>query len=195
MELNRNIYAEILQKVKSYGVASAMQTSNVRIVEPAVIPLLPSRPNKPLISALTGLGFLIFGFVLVFSRATADTRIQEPGEAQIYVQSPELGVIPSARLNARVYGSRQRIGGKTNPLMLEMAAWDQNPSLIAESFRSATASLLLQGKDSGVILVTSPGPRSEQPVSAGHGGRHSRSATILLVTAADDAAGPSARRP
>lgn len=42
--------------------------------------------------------------------------------------------------------------------MLEMAAWDQTPSLIAESFRSATASLLLQGKDSGVILVTSLNP-------------------------------------
>ena len=158
VELNRTIYGEILQKVKSYGVASAMQTSNVRIVESAAVPLLPSRPNKPLISALTGLGFLFFGFVWVLSRAAADTSIQEPGEAQIYMQSPELGVIPSAHSKARAYGSRNGIAGRANRLRLEMAAWDQNPSPIAESFRCATASLLLQGKHSGVILVTSLNP-------------------------------------
>ncbi|MCU1335628.1 MAG: lipopolysaccharide biosynthesis [Bryobacterales bacterium] len=160
LELNRTIYGAILQKVKSYGVASAMQTSNVRVVEPAVVPDVPSRPNKPLISALGALGFLFAGMVWVLSRAANDTSIQEPGEAQLYMRSPELGVIPSAKLNGRSYGYyRGRVAaGRAPRLALEMAASDQNPSLIGESFRSTTASLLLQGKPPGVLLITSLNP-------------------------------------
>lgn len=158
VDLNRNIYSEMLQKAKSWSVASAMQTSNVRVVEPASVPLFPSRPNKPLITALTSIGFLFVGIVWALSHAANDRSIQEPGEAQHFMRSPELGVIPSANSKPSLYGYARRRLWRPDTSPLELAAWDQNLSLIAESFRSTTASLLLPAKQLGVILVTSLNP-------------------------------------
>jgi len=158
VDLNRNIYSEMVQKAKSWSVASAMQTSNVRVVEAASIPEFPSRPNKPLITALTSMGFLFVGIVWALSRAANDRSIQEPGEAQYFLRSPELGVIPSANTKSNGYGYTRRRLWRPSGSRLELAAWDQNMSLIAESFRSTTASLLLPSKRLGVILVTSLNP-------------------------------------
>jgi succinoglycan biosynthesis transport protein ExoP len=156
VDINRTIYQEILQKVKGYAVASAIQTSNVRVVEPAPIPDVPSRPNKPLITILGALGFLFAGAFWLLVKAAGDNSIQEPGEAEVFLQLPELGVIPSASADAGSYGTG-RLGRRRLP-PVETAAWSQSPSLLAESFRSASASLLLPrlvGKQPAVVLITS----------------------------------------
>ena len=154
VDTNRAIYAQMLQKVKGYGVAAAMQPSNLRVVDPAEPPPFPSRPNKPLVAILSSFGFFGAGLVWVLARASASSHITRPGETQRYLHSPELGVIPAA--------TRQtRMGGTTGTLpqqqQLETIAWHSGPSMVAESFRAASASLLLpkQGEARPRVLVIS----------------------------------------
>jgi capsular exopolysaccharide synthesis family protein len=169
LDLNQSIYGEMLQKVKGYSVASAMQPSNIRMVDPAEPPLRPNRPNKVLLTLLTGFGFLAVGFVLCLAKSAGDQRIAGPGESQFYLQSPELGVIPSAKSD-EYYRHERRIKprdrqaaalspGRSNPV--ETITWFHAPSRMAESFRAACASLMLPQAENPkrqVLLVTSLSP-------------------------------------
>ncbi len=172
VETNRTIYSEMLQRVKGYSVASAMQASNVRVVDPAEVPLTPARPNKPLIAILGAMGGLMFGAFWLLARATKHRSIKEPGDVQQYLRSPELGVIPAASAERSVYarvrtsmrnGSAMPVvgGSKGDHSLLETVTWSSSPSLLAESFRSTSASLLLSKADHErprVLLVTSVSP-------------------------------------
>ncbi len=170
VEMNQSIYSMMMQKVKGYGVAAAMQASNVRVVDPAVPSTIPVRPNKPMTALLISFGFLCIGTFILISRAGANRTIMEPGESKQYLRAPELGVIPMASQaglrsvdGLRVSG---RLGsgvlfGHSRDSRLETVTWRSSSCLLAESFRSASASLLLpgQGKDDHrVLVVTSLSP-------------------------------------
>ena len=167
VEMNRNIYGEMLAKVKGYSVSSAMQTSNVRVADPAGVPQRPKRPNKPMIALLSSLGFLCGGIFWMVARAASNQNIAEPGDARHFLQSPELGVIPAAHSDpqarrAGIAGGRSlRLNGGSVRPGVETVTWKCSPSLMAESFRSTSASLLLPWKNQSagrVFLVTSMSP-------------------------------------
>ena len=86
----------MLQRVKESSIASAMRASNVRIVDLAEPPALPYKPSLPMNSALGLLSGLFVGVVFVIMRERADCSLQNPGDAQFWLNVPELGVIPSA---------------------------------------------------------------------------------------------------
>ncbi len=57
-DTNKQLYDGMLQKLKEAGITAGLRSSNIRIVDPALIPGGPSRPNKPrniLLSVLVGL--------------------------------------------------------------------------------------------------------------------------------------------
>jgi len=173
VETNRKIYGEMLQKVKGFGVASAMQPSNIRVIDPADVPLTPVRPNKMLLSVAGGMAFLFIGFVAVVVQAARNRNINGPGETQQYLQTSELGVIPSAGSLPRLNPTQQLPSadvptrairgfrsGRTMP-ELETVTWSCSDSLLAASFRSIGASLLLSKAGrfgSQVLVVTSLQP-------------------------------------
>jgi polysaccharide biosynthesis transport protein len=170
VEMNRSVYAMMMQKVKSYGVASAIQASNVRVVDPATAALLPVRPNKPMVAMLISFGFLCVGVFWVLARAGANRTIMEPGESKQYLRAPELGVIPMASQSGiKGLGGVETVGlppvrfarWKNGNGRLETVTWRMSSSLLAESFRSTSASLLLPGQgrdDHRVLVVTSVSP-------------------------------------
>ncbi len=171
VEMNQSIYSMMMQKVKGYGVAAAMQASNVRVVDPAVPSPIPVRPNKPMTALLISFGFLCIGTFILIARAGANRTIMEPGESKQYLRAPELGVIPMAsHAGLRSVdgepvrghlGAGVALGGRSRDARLETVTWRSSSCLLAESFRSASASLLLpgQGKDDHrVLVVTSLSP-------------------------------------
>src|SRR5258708_12551883 len=81
-------------RTKQRGWAAAMRASNVLVVDPAKPPLLPYRPSYPMNSAIGLFGGVFLGFGFVLLRERLDRRISAPGEAQGYLDLPELGVIP-----------------------------------------------------------------------------------------------------
>lgn len=178
VDTNRQLYESMLQRVKEAGVASAMKATGIRVVDPAVP---PERPYKPRLVMNTFLGLLagmFLGAVLIFARERADRSLQEPGEASLWLNLPELGVIPSAkverfkRIRARrkdslsvmgpsENGSETRALTKRGEDPVGLAAWDRKPSLLAESFRATLTSILFSSKNGNrprVLAVTSVNP-------------------------------------
>jgi succinoglycan biosynthesis transport protein ExoP len=104
----------------------------------------------------------------VIQRARADRGIQEPGDTA-FLQVPELGVIPSSRAASyrisrllRRSGTHSLDTNGTGPDRLELATWQQQLSLIAESFRLTLTSILLSGQNGvrpRIIVLSSANPR------------------------------------
>jgi capsular exopolysaccharide synthesis family protein len=168
---NRQLYDSMLQHVKQAGIASALQASNVRVVEPARPPGGPYKPNFVLNSIFGLFSGGFFGLVFIVLRERADRSIKAPGEASLYLDVPELGVIPSAdaaRSQSFAY-YRQARGAETKKAEkenrkspVELATWKRRPSVLADSFRSTLASILFTGENGDrprVIALTSANPQ------------------------------------
>jgi capsular exopolysaccharide synthesis family protein len=162
VDTNRELYDALLLRIKQAGLAAAMRSSNVVVVDQAKPPVLPYRPNFPMNTALglvTGL-FVGVGFVLMRDRF--NRNIESPGLSQAYLRIPELGVIPAARLASRRIAwlpSSTRV-----PLQLKGGAQNaasREHATLAEAYRATLTSILLptlHGEGPRVLVLTSPDP-------------------------------------
>jgi len=94
VENNRQLYETFLGRFKEEDVAGEYDVSNVRIIDHAIVPNSPIRPNKPriiLISALVGL-LLGIGFAVIRERLDNTFRTIEDLENRLAL--PVLGVMP-----------------------------------------------------------------------------------------------------
>jgi capsular exopolysaccharide synthesis family protein len=146
VDTNRTIYETLLQKVKESSVNVALQATSVRVVDSAVPPSAPYKPNVPVNLAGGVLAGLLVGFTSVALRHRSDRKVRTPGAIQSYLGTPELGVIPS-------FGPRSINSGATSE-----RAWLDPNSAVSESFRAVMTSILFAGARSGVhlIVITSP---------------------------------------
>ena len=178
VESGQHLYQTLLQRVKEAGFASAMQASTVRVVDSALAPLLPIAP-RPARAGAAGLVIgAILGIALAFFKQRTETALRAPGEAPLYLNLRELGVIPSARAGlAGAYAKRLPASGGTLSLLpaptgnapakptkekaVDLATWSAGESLVAEAYRSATYSILRDaqaGTGGKAYVVTSPNP-------------------------------------
>jgi succinoglycan biosynthesis transport protein ExoP len=170
VDTNRQLYEAMLQQMKESSIASAMRASNIRVLDAAKTPLYPYKPNRRRSSALGMLGGILLGAAFLLVRDRLDRTIQEPGDANLYLNVAELGVIPSGRkINSRTKvmsesaaGRAVPIGGKSSSSeAIELAALHQTSSLIAESFRSILVSILFSDENSlrpKTLVLTSASP-------------------------------------
>lgn len=169
VESNRRLYDELLQKVQGTGLAAAMNASNIRVVDPAVPPGSPYKPSL-MRNLMMGLAAgIMLGIAMVIAADHVNRSLKAPGETPFHLKVPELGVIPDRSSvpakelrDAKVLSlSGGQNGHSTDPEShMGLITWQNRPSLLAESFRSALASILVSernGQRPRVILVTSAG--------------------------------------
>lgn len=170
----RQIYNTILQQVNQASVATAVPTTNVRVVDPATPSRAVNLRNFYLGAGLGAGAGVLLGVILAVLLYQSDLRFHKPGETLAILQLPELGVIPSGelfhdgrrRLRISTRKSESRSGEGSGRVQdgitkLEIVRHGDYPSLLAESFRSVLTSLMFSshGGDSRLITVTSPNPQ------------------------------------
>ena len=137
VDSGRQIYETLLQRVKEAGLMSVLRASPVRIVDPALPESLPIAPSP----ATSSMGGAIAGTVLGLGYASLRERLKRklraPGESRTYLQVRELGVIPVSRFDMQM---RSKARGKVRSI--ELITWQNQHSLLAESFRATMNSLL-----------------------------------------------------
>ena len=175
METNRQLYEGLLQKLKEAGVMTGLRSSNVRIVDPAAPPSLPSSPNIPrslLMSLLMGLAG---GVSLAFVLESRDTTIHSLEQAQAITSLPSLAYIPLASGSGRAL-----VRNKRSTAAAGLAAAAQPKSQLAEAYRALRTSILLSrgGQSSKVLMVTSALPQE---------GKTTTSVNLATVLAQHDA--------
>jgi capsular exopolysaccharide synthesis family protein len=176
VESNRQLYESMLQRVKESSIASAMKASNVRVVDEAKVPGKPYKPSMPMNAGLGLLAGAFLGMAFVVMRERADKTLQQPGEVALWLDTTELGVIPSANAarHRLYYYSPEKHEGKRNGKALtaakggenggsqvELVTLSERPSMTAEAFRVVLTSILFSSENGSrprVLVVTSPGP-------------------------------------
>jgi capsular exopolysaccharide synthesis family protein len=157
VEVNSHVYEAMMQKAKEAGIMSAVRPSNIRMITVAQPPSQPFKPSLPLNLGVGLFVGLTFGIAYVAASAHSDKRLHTPGEAEQYLNLPELGAIPKNKHSslARLHFSKSHARG------FEVAAWAGRTSAFSESIRATMTSLLFAGGTTGapkIFAVTSSLP-------------------------------------
>ncbi len=161
-ESNRQLYESMLTKLKESALAAGLRSSNIRLVDPARVPSIPTQPNIPRNLAMGLVLGLALGVGLAFVLEALDTTVRTPGDAEVTAAIPSLGVIPiDAARAARLVASQKlltksALEGKTGPAVTVRPHSD-----VAEAYRSLRTSILLSSPSGPprVILITSALPQ------------------------------------
>jgi capsular exopolysaccharide synthesis family protein len=141
-------YAMLLNEYDKARIDEAMRANSVGIVEPAIEPEAPSKPNLKLNIALGAMVGLMSGIGLAFLFENLSPLIRSRNDLEKTAGVPVLGRIPEFEIRA---------GDREKPILLN----DGNaPSPAAEAFRvlSASTSVLVSKAHLKTILFSSAGP-------------------------------------
>lgn len=130
--------------------------SNVRVLQPALVPEKPVKPNKSLtlMAAVLAGGVLGIGFASL--REWQDARLRAAEEIPALVGVPLIGIVP-------------RINRRLAPVDRGQVVRLDSRSPVAEAYRSIRTSLDLgDGRSAKTILITSPGPGDGKSTTAGN---------------------------
>jgi capsular exopolysaccharide synthesis family protein len=170
-EANKALYDGLLTKLKEAGISAGLRSSNIRVVDPAMIPTYPTRPAKSRNIALSFLVGLVGGIGLALLREYMDNTIKSPDDIETLARLPSLAVVPTF---SEFNGDRPRVkllkGVSTNghDKRIELVAQHLPKSQMSEAFRALRTALLLSQADHPpqVILVTSALPREGKTTAA-----------------------------
>jgi len=172
-EANKVLYDGLLTKLREAGVSAGLRSSNIRIVDPAMIPSYPSRPAKARNVTLAFVVGLVGGIGLALIREYMDNTVKSPDDIESLVRLPSLAVVPQfASSNGNGTGSKRKVlpGFSSNGQQkrMELVAQHLPKSQMSEAFRALRTSLLLSRADHPpqVILVTSALPREGKTTAA-----------------------------
>ena len=100
VEVNNKLYTNLLNNIQQLRVVQAGEVGNVRIVDQAYVPLLPSKPNRKLIFLGVVVAFLLLGCLIVYVRRMLSNGVCSSSEVE---QATGIGV----------YGKLPMLDGKT----------------------------------------------------------------------------------
>ena len=170
-ESNKQLYDGLLQKLKEATITVGLRSDNIRVVDPALMPASPSRPQKARNILFAFLVGLVGGVGLALFREYLDDTVKSPDDVEALTGLPSLAVVPALPGMSTGRNSRSRsaatAAGVTGP-RVELLSFMQPKSQISEAFRALRTSLLLSQADHPpqVILVTSALPREGKTTAA-----------------------------
>jgi polysaccharide biosynthesis transport protein len=172
-EANKVLYDGLLTKLREAGVSAGLRSSNIRVVDPAMIPSAPSRPAKTRNVALAFVVGLVGGIGLALIREYMDNTVKTPDDIETLARLPSLAVVPQFEAtDGNGARGRQKLlpGFSSNGhgKRMELVAQHLPKSQMSEAFRALRTSLLLSRADHPpqVILVTSALPREGKTTAA-----------------------------
>ncbi len=169
-EANKQLYDGLLQKLKEAGISAGLRSSNIRVVDPAMVPSAPSRPQRSRNIMLAFLVGLVGGVGLALLREYLDNTVKTPDDVEMLARLPSLAVVPAfATLDGR---SRTRLlkspSSDGTDVRVELVSHSMPQSQVSEAFRALRTALLLSQAEHPpqVILLTSALPREGKTTAA-----------------------------
>jgi len=171
-EALKTLYDGLMTKLKETAISASLRSSNIRVVDPAMIPSTPARPAKTRNIALSFLVGLVGGIGLALMREYLDNTVKNPDDVETLCRLPSLAVVPQF---ASTNGSGKRHGllqgfssNNGHDKRIELVAQHLPKSQMSEAFRALRTSILLSQADHPpqVILVTSALPREGKTTAA-----------------------------
>jgi polysaccharide biosynthesis transport protein len=170
-EANKTLYEGLMTKLKETAISQGLRSSNIRVVDAAMIPSTPSRPAKARNMMLAFLIGLVGGIGLALMREYLDNTVKTPDDIERLARLPSLAVVPQFS-GSNGTDKKQRLlkgfAANGHEQRIELVAQHLPKSQMSEAFRALRTSLLLSQADHPpqVILVTSALPREGKTTAA-----------------------------
>jgi polysaccharide biosynthesis transport protein len=170
-EANKTLYEGLMTKLKETAISQGLRSSNIRVVDPAMIPSTPARPAKARNLALGLVVGLVGGIGLALLREYLDNTVKTPDDVEMLARLPSLAVVPQftgSNGHAKKRGLLQDFAANGHEKRIELVAQHLPKSQMSEAFRALRTSILLSQADHPpqVILVTSALPREGKTTAA-----------------------------
>ena len=169
-EANKALYEGLMTKMKETAISGALRSSNIRVVDPAMVPATPARPAKGKNIMLSFLAGLVGGIGLALLREYLDNTVKTPDDIETLARLPSLAVVPQF---AGSNGHKRRgmlpdFSQNGHDKRIELVAQHLPKSQMSEAFRVLRTSILLSQAEHSpqVILVTSALPREGKTTAA-----------------------------
>ncbi len=94
VDTHQKLYDTLLEKLKEADVVEDVDTSNLRVAEPAIVSVAPIRPKKRLNMLLSIVLGLMAGLGLAFLQEYLDQTLRTEDELQRHLGVPVLSVVP-----------------------------------------------------------------------------------------------------
>ena len=162
VENMRNLLDHLVKKQKESLLTSrleGLQTSNIKVIDPAEIPKTPISSNTKKMLLMTLMMGLFAGGGLVFGLEWLDQTIKAPEEVERYLRKPSLGFVPALGTEDNLqyqyaYSERNQARPMRELKSIELANYVDAESSIAESYRTIRTSILLSTPESPPKIIT-----------------------------------------
>lgn len=172
-----DIYTLLQTRLQEARIAQAVEDSRVSIVDPALVPVKPTRPNRKRYVLLGLLVGLLAGIGLAVIREMLDRTIHMREEVAQITGGATLGQIPRIRKPApdrhrlRANGTRAGItrDADASNALSHWTAIHQNPGdPVTEAYRTLRTNLMYSRPDDPlrVLVITSPSPGDGKSTTA-----------------------------
>jgi len=170
-EANKTLYEGLMTKLKETAISQGLRSSNIRVVDAAMIPSTPSRPAKTRNVVFAFLIGLVGGIGLALMREYLDNTVKTPDDIERLARLPSLAVVPQftdSNGHAKKPGLLKSFDSNGHEKRIELVAQHLPKSQMSEAFRALRTSILLSQAERPpqVILVTSALPREGKTTAA-----------------------------
>lgn len=94
VDTGRTLYDGLLQRYKEVGVTGGVTANNISIIDPAIVPTAPSKPDIRLNLFIAGLLGLVLGVLAALLLEALDESLVTPDDVEQKLSLPVLGVAP-----------------------------------------------------------------------------------------------------
>ena len=150
-ETNEQLYQSLLGRVKDASISAGLRSTSIHLVDAAMAPTRPVRPQPTLYGAIAFLAGIVLGGMAAFAQDKMDSSIRTAEEAEALIATPALGGIPLEReaLGPRVFS---RKNGHYPPAL---ALTKKPNSSLSEAFRALGTAVSGPADPPKTLLVTS----------------------------------------
>src|SRR5467141_1387372 len=149
-ETNKTLYDGLMTKLKETAISQGLRSSNIRVIDAAMIPSTPSRPAKTRNVVLAFLIGLVGGIGLALMREYLDNTVKTPDDIERLTRLPSLAVVPQfdgSNGSAKKQRLLQGFAANGHDKRIELVAQNLPKSQMSEAFRALRTSILLSQAD------------------------------------------------
>jgi tyrosine-protein kinase Etk/Wzc len=158
VQVNTELYTTLLNNSQTIKVAKAGTVGDVRVIDYAVLPTFPIRPNKARIVAVALIFGLITGLAIAYIRKVLHRGVEDPDIIEKHLNVPVYATIPHSELQEKLDDQLKNQNKITDSLAI--LAVENSEDLAIESLRSLRTTLhfaFLEAKNN-IIMITGPSP-------------------------------------
>lgn len=155
VKINTELYTALVSAAQQLRLATESKVGSVRLLDNAVVPLKPVKPNRKLIIAVSAVVGIALGIIAAFMRKLVYGRIDAPHEIEQLLGLPVAATIPHSpsqkQLEARIQND------KNSGAMLPLDVPSDGTVESLRRFRTSLQFAMLEAKNN-IVMIAGPTP-------------------------------------